>query len=290
METFNSAHEENMVEMSEDIQEDEWANEGTSEDGKTEENLLKPEETGEASLDSDLSKETEINTEGTTAVEKNLSEERCRLLEKLLLNTQKELEKKEQRLKTLQGKIVWKSKSIKDHIRGLREAIQEPRHEEQGQTWRIVEELDQNLGGFLLPEPEYKLYAVAAVGKNDHIPMVTLAWSTEEMQIDNMEEPKTRNIMNVEMDIRSRGIKDMLLSLMEFSMSRKDGSIITVKLLMNTLDAIRPGKRTKVQIFSEEKEIEGKKLKILVNGLATGGFSKRKSHMKDDSPKREKQD
>ena len=86
--------------------------------------------------------------------------------------------------------------------------IQEPGKKEEGNGWRIVEELDQNLSGFLLPEPDFKLFAVAGVKEEGTIPMVTLAWSTEEVTMENLKLLTVRNLMNVQMDIRSQGVKE----------------------------------------------------------------------------------
>ena len=167
--------------------------------------------------------------------------------------------------------------------------IQEPGKKEEGNGWRIVEELDQNLSGFLLPEPDFKLFAVAGVKEEGTIPMVTLAWSTEEVTMENLKLLTVRNLMNVQMDIRSQGVKELYLSLMEWSVARNDGDVFTVRLLMNTLDAVKPGRKTNLHIYTEEKDFNGKRLKVVVNGLALGNLGKRKSPVKEESPKRERQ-
>ncbi|CBY15829.1 unnamed protein product [Oikopleura dioica] len=130
-------------------------------------------------------------------VDKASAEEKCKKLEELLLQAKLELERKEKRLKTLEGKITMRHKPVKDYIRWLREIIQEPGKKEEGNGWRIVEELDQNLSGFLLPEPDFKLFAVAGVKEEGIIPMVTLVWSTEEVTMENLKLLTVRNLMNV---------------------------------------------------------------------------------------------
>ena len=115
-------------------------------------------------------------------VDKASAEEKCKKLEELLLEAKLELERKEKKLKTLEGKITMRHKPVKDYIRGLGEIIQEPGKKEEGNGWRIVEELDQNLSGFLLPEPDFKLFAEAGVKEEGTVRAYPKALSTPDRE------------------------------------------------------------------------------------------------------------